>query len=317
MRAKTVQEYIDETPYWADGTPSPDIPMTSMQWRIWALASAGKFFEGLVVFMTGVALPIIVQEFHLGAMQKGAVGASPLLGILIGATALGGLADRFGRKMMFIIGMILFTLCLTMLVYSPNYEVLLMALFGVGISLGCDYPTAHMIISESIPSSIRGKLVLGAFGFQAIGALVGTGVGYLILVDVPDLTAWRWMYATVVIPAVLVVLARFSITDSAPWLASMGKMDEAEAETARLLQRVPPYPTDINLTVPQHHNVTDTTNPTGYSALFHANTERRPFWHRFRGFCRTSVPMALESLLRPFSPESLVLTTNTPTISPL
>ena len=46
---KTVQEYIDETPFWADGTRLASTPMTSMQWRIWGLATAGKFFEGLVV----------------------------------------------------------------------------------------------------------------------------------------------------------------------------------------------------------------------------------------------------------------------------
>jgi hypothetical protein len=50
---KTVQEYIDERPAWADGTNVGLTPMTGMQLRIWALACAGKFFEGIVVFMTG------------------------------------------------------------------------------------------------------------------------------------------------------------------------------------------------------------------------------------------------------------------------
>lgn len=103
--ARTVQDYIDETPNWPDGTVVPKIPMTSMQWRIWGLATAGKFFEGLVIFMTGVALPLIVLEFQLGAAEKGLVGAASLFGILIGATALGGLADHFGRKAMFIVEM--------------------------------------------------------------------------------------------------------------------------------------------------------------------------------------------------------------------
>ena len=64
---RTVQEYIDETPIWPDGTEVRSIPMTRMQWRIWWLAIAGKFFEGMVVFMTGVALPLIVEEFGLTA----------------------------------------------------------------------------------------------------------------------------------------------------------------------------------------------------------------------------------------------------------
>jgi MFS family permease len=174
----------------------------------------------------------------------------PLFGILIGATALGGLADRFGRKAMFIAEMALFTLSLALLVVSPNYQYLLAVLFVMGLSLGCDYPTAHMVISESIPSASRGRLVLAAFGFQAVGALVGTGVGFVILANTPDLPAWRWMYGSAVIPALLVVLARFTVTDSAPWLAARGRLGEAERETARLLRRRPPYPTRVRLRRP-------------------------------------------------------------------
>ena len=58
-RAKSVQDHIDELPIWADGTRLPSAPMTGMQWLIWSLAAAGKFFEGFVVFMTGVALPLV------------------------------------------------------------------------------------------------------------------------------------------------------------------------------------------------------------------------------------------------------------------
>jgi MFS transporter, putative metabolite transport protein len=61
LRARTVQDYIDERPIWSDGTHAPSIPMTKMQRRIWMLAAAGKFFEGFVVFMTGVALPLIAR----------------------------------------------------------------------------------------------------------------------------------------------------------------------------------------------------------------------------------------------------------------
>ncbi len=82
--------------------------MTTMQWFIWGLAAAGKFFEGMVVFTTGVALPLMTAEFGLGATEKGVIAAASLFGILIGATALGGLADRYGRKEMFIVEMVLF-----------------------------------------------------------------------------------------------------------------------------------------------------------------------------------------------------------------
>ena len=78
--------------------------------------------------------------------------------------------------------------------------------------------------------------MLSAFAFQAIGALVGTVVGYLILSNLPEIGAWRWMYATAIVPAILVVIGRFFITDSGHWLMSQGRKAEAEAEVARLLR---------------------------------------------------------------------------------
>ena len=250
VAARSVQDYIDETPYWADGTVAPSSPMTAMQWRIWFLASAGKFFEGMVVFMTGVALPLIVREFNLGAVEKGTVSAATLFGILIGATALGGLADHYGRKKMFIVEMVLFVACLVALVFSPNYIFLVTFLFGMGLALGCDYPTAHMVISESIPSNDRGRLVLSAFAFQAIGALVGTAIGYLILYKAPELSAWRYMYGAAIIPAILVVVGRFYIPDSSHWLVSKGRIREAEEALRRLLHRKPHYPKVIKIAPP-------------------------------------------------------------------
>lgn len=246
-QGRSVQAYIDETPIWADGTPLRVTPMTAMQWRIWTLAAAGKFFEGLVVFMTGVAMPLIAEEFHISKTQHGMIGAASLFGILIGAIGLGGLSDYFGRKLMFIAEMIIFVIFLLFLVASPSYVWLVIFLFGLGVALGCDYPTAHLIISESIPSRMRGRLVLGAFGFQALGALTGTVVGYLVLKNIPEIGAWRWMYATAIVPALIVTIGRFSITESAHWLLVRGRYQDAQAQVARLLARQPTYPNNVRL----------------------------------------------------------------------
>jgi MFS transporter, putative metabolite transport protein len=245
--ARTVQDYIDEAPAWRDGTPIPMAPITAMQWRIWLLATAGKFFEGFVVFMTGVALPLIADKFGLSTVQHGVVGAAPLVGILLGASMLGGLADHYGRKALFIAEMAILVVFLALVSASPSFVWLVVCLLGVGVALGCDYPTAHLVISESIPSRTRGRFVLGAFAFQAVGALAGTGIGALILAADPGLEAWRWMYAIAVLPAMLVLLGRFFVTQSAHWLLSRGRTEEAEREMRRLLRREPPYPKEIRL----------------------------------------------------------------------
>jgi MFS family permease len=231
--------------------------MTQMQWRIWTLATAGKFFEGLVVFMTGVALPLIVEEFGLSPVGKGIVGAATLAGIMVGAVAMGGLADVYGRRRMFVIEMLVFVIFLAGLTIAPNFGWLVLFLFGVGVALGCDYPTAHLVISESIPSRDRGKLVLAAFAFQAIGALAGTALGFVILTFDPSLDAWRWMYATAIVPAAFVVVARLFVSDSGQWLVSRGRHTEAERELRRLLKRKPQYPKQVRLAGsddPAHHS---------------------------------------------------------------
>ncbi len=251
--SRSVQSYIDETPLWDDRTKVSKTPLTAMQWRIWWLASVGKFFEGMVVFMTGVALTLLVMEYQLTSIEKGMISAAILAGILIGATALGNLADIFGRKKVFVGEMALFILFLILVSLSLNYTVLLIGLFGLGLALGCDYPAAHMVISETIPSEARGRLVLGAFSFQAVGALTGTLVSYLILSNDPQLEAWRWMYAVAIVPAILVLIGRFSIIESPHWLNFHGKKEQAETELLRLLKREPQYPKKCEIKPPKVH----------------------------------------------------------------
>jgi MFS transporter, putative metabolite transport protein len=283
---RSIQQYIDERPSWSDGTQAPSAPMTPMQWRIWGLASAGKFFEGMVVFMTGVALPLISIEFHLRSSDKGVVTAASLAGILVGASALGGLADSYGRKRMFIAEMIIFTVFLVALSLAPNFVTLVVFLFGAGVALGCDYPTAHMVISESIPTSVRGRLVLSAFAFQAVGALFGTAVGFAILFNNPEVSDWRWMYASAIIPAILVIVARFFVTESPHWLLSQGRKKQAEEATNRLLRRFPQYPKNVSLA-----HVADTRGARetgGYRALFNKTNRRATIF--------ASVPWFLQDL---------------------
>jgi MFS family permease len=275
---RTVQEYIDEIPMWPDGTQLTKLPMTGMQWRIWGLAIAGKFFEGLVVFMTGVALPLISKTFSLQATQLSFVTAASLFGILIGATVLGRMADIFGRKTMFIAEMALFTIFLIALTLAQSFLMLVICLFGIGLALGCDYPTAHMVISEAVPSRGRGGLVLGAFAFQAVGAICGAGLGFIILSFYPQLDAWRWMFAAAILPAIAVVSGRFFICDSAHWLVARGRIKEAEAATHQLLKREPQYPKTVELHDPHVAEHGQREEPKAHmSVLFDKDHRRATF----------------------------------------
>jgi MFS family permease len=177
---------------------------------------------------------------------------------------------------------------LVALTFSTNFTFVVISLFGIGLALGCDFPTAHLIISENIPSASRGRLVLGAYAFQAIGALSGTGVGYLVLSALPKIDSWRWMYAAVILPAVLVTIGRLYVVESANWLSARGEIDKAEKAAEKLLARRPQYPSGIKL-APHHHQPTASSRSNQkYVSLFN-----KAHW---RATIFASVPWFLQDL---------------------
>ncbi|WP_411876240.1 MFS transporter [Vulcanococcus limneticus] len=236
-QARSVQAWIEDLPAWDSQHLLAAPPLTATQWRVWAMASAGKFFEGLVVFMGGIALPLVAAQFGLGPAAMGLVTAASLLGILLGALLLGGLADRFGRRPVFIGEMALLLLALLAAAASPGPSWLVAALFAIGLALGADYPTAHLVISESIPAAARGRLVLAAFSFQALGAVAGTALAALLLGARPELDTWRLFYLLPALPVAAVLGSRLLLPESSHWLISRGRREQAEVALARLLHR--------------------------------------------------------------------------------
>ena len=269
--SNTVQAYIEEIPAWSSGTAMASAPLSSMQWLVWSLATAGKFFEGMIVFMGGIALPLLTAEFGLGDVAKGAMTSATLAGILVGALVLGGLADRLGRKPVFIGEMVLLLVALIGASTSPGIGVLVVWLFVIGLALGADYPTAHLVISESIPASIRGRLVLGAFSFQAIGAIAGTAIAAVVLAQKPELSTWRLFYLLPVISVILVIWGRLFLPESSHWLVSQGRHEKADKQLRKLLTRK-----DIDLLRVEIADRTSTPKRSNnFAKLFKSKQRRR------------------------------------------
>ena len=269
MAARTVQDCIEGV--LADSTepPRPGPVLSPTQWLVWSLATAGKFFEGWIVFMGGIALPLVSRQFGMNSTEQGLVTAATLLGILVGALWLGGLADRWGRKPVFIGEMALLAGALLAAAGSVNTPMLVFCLFAVGLALGADYPTAHLVISESIPAGIRGRLVLSAFSFQALGALLATASAARFLALDPSLNLWRQLYLLPVIPVLLVMWGRLFLPESSSWLLSQGRHAQAEAHLRKLLHR-----DDIVLICEQNRQASPQQGHREWLQLFRGPTQR-------------------------------------------
>jgi MFS family permease len=186
-------------------------------WRLWVLVSAGKFLEGLIVFMGGITLPLVQRDFPLAT--PGLLTAAPLAGILIGAPLLGDLADRWGSRPVFIAEMVALALALLGAALSPSAPWLIGCLLLIGLALGADYPMGHLMLSERVSGPQQAPLVLSAFGFQAVGALAGGLLGLLAtdLLEPSQGLNWRFLYLAPLLPTALLAWGRLQVSESPAW----------------------------------------------------------------------------------------------------
>jgi len=141
----------------------------------------------------------------------------------VGSLALGWLADRIGRRWLFSAELLVLALGLLGAALSPSAPLVLVSLLVVGIALGADYPLAHLVMTESVPAGQRGRLVLAAFGCQALGAVLGMAGAAWLLAPRLEPLSWRWLYGLPLLPVLLLALARWRLPESGPWLESRGQ----------------------------------------------------------------------------------------------
>ncbi len=196
-------------------------------WKIWFLCAMGVFIDGFDLFIIGVALPLIAQDLSPNRWEIGMIGAAAPLGAMFGAAALGWATDKIGRKTMYMFDLVLFVVLSIVCSLSWNAFSLIAFRFLLGIGIGADYPIGSSYIAEFMPSKVRGKMLISAFSFQAVGSLAGALVGLAVLMVYPEVSAWRWMLAIGVVPAVATIFMRHSAPESPRWLLDQGRVEEA------------------------------------------------------------------------------------------
>jgi MFS family permease len=208
--------------------------MSRLHVRFWLLAGLGILLDGFDFFIIGVAVPLIAEDFGIGATEKGLVAAAAILGAIVGAGLLGPLGDRFGRRRIFRLDLWMFVVFSLLCVVAWDVWSLFAFRFLLGVAIGLDYPIAASYLAEILPARNRGRWLVSAFSLQAVGILLGACAGVVILEAWSDVEAWRIMVGLGAVPALIIILLRRGTPESPRWLAQNGREREA-AEVAELL----------------------------------------------------------------------------------
>ncbi|MDP3395339.1 MAG: MFS transporter [Methanoregula sp.] len=194
-----------------------DSPFTLKHAHIWFLSAMGIFLDGFDLFVMSIALPLIIVQFSATPLEQGIVGAAAVVGAIFGALIGGRLCDRFGRKKVFLFDLLVFIIFAVLSFFAWNIESLILFRFLLGVGIGADYPVCASYVSEFMPKRIRGRMLIAAFSFQAVGIFAAAGIGLFILAMHPSESAWRWMLVAGAAPAIVILLLRRGIPESARW----------------------------------------------------------------------------------------------------
>ncbi len=203
------------------------VRLKPLHWRIWILSSMGIFIEGFNLFAIAVALPLIIHQYNPSPILEGFVAASVIAGTVFGAAVMGRLADIWGRRRFYILNALIVTIFSLLAGISTNLYALIVFQFMLGIGIGADYPICASYVSEFMPSRIRGRMLISAFSFQAVGMFSAAVVGFIVLKIYPNVNAWHWMVAIGAAPAAVIFLLRTTVPESPRWCIENGYEQDA------------------------------------------------------------------------------------------
>jgi putative MFS transporter len=202
--------------------------------KVTIFASGGAFLDGYVLSIIGVALGGVTASLGLTIHDMAIVGAAALAGIFCGALIGGRATDSFGRRLMFLIDICAIGILSVVCAFVGEAWQLVILRFLLGFFIGADYPIATSLIAEFVPRKQRaiGMGVVSASWY--FGATVAALVGFC-LYHSPN--GWRWMLASSIVPAIILLIGRHDIPESPRWLAQRGRVDKARAVMMRVYGR--------------------------------------------------------------------------------
>lgn len=218
------------------------LPVTRWHWRLVVLAGLGTFFDLYEVFLGGVLAPVLAVEFKLGTTGKALVIAAGFAGMFVGANALSMAADRLGRRRIFILNLLIYSLFSLAAAFSPNIETFLVLRFLAGIGLGAELVLVDTYLAEFMPGRVRGRMIAWAYTIGFLGVPLAALLGGRLVArhQVLGIDGWRWLLVFGGLGAVFVLLVRTLLPESPRWLESRGRIAEARAVVASVAATAAP-----------------------------------------------------------------------------
>ena len=280
MRSIDVNQVVDDAKF----TP---FHMNVLFWCMLVI-----IFDGYDLVIYGVAMKGLVAQWGLSAKEAGFLGSVALFGMMIGAMALGSLADRYGRKKMIALCLVLFSLFTFLCGFAQNPTQFAIMRFIAGVGIGGAMPNLVAMMAEYSPKRMRSTMVSLMFSGYAIGGMLSAGLGIMI---VPNM-GWEWMFYLGIIPLFLLPLIWKFLPESLGFLMRQGK----EAEVRKILPKVAP---ELNITaedqlVREEVVVKKSVVPVGQLFVEHRGVSTLAFWVSF--FCCLLMTYALSTWLPKF-----------------
>jgi putative MFS transporter len=220
-------------------------PLRPIQRWLWLLSTGGTLLDGFVIFVLGVAMPLIIAEFRLTPDMVGLIGASLVFGAVFGAGLGGPAADRLGRKKLMLADMLIIGAGAATSALANGPAMLFVGQLLVGVGVGIDFPASSSYVSEVLPKPSRARMMVATIACQSVGMLLAAMVALFLLKNVQSAQIWRLFLATEGVIALLFFLPRLSEPDSPHWLMTRGRF----AEAAQAFLRIMPEPSEAMLQI--------------------------------------------------------------------
>ena len=216
------------------------LPWSRWHWRIVVALGVAWILDGLEVTIVGSIGSVLERPDTLGlsAAQIGGAGSLYVGGAVVGALVFGRLADRLGRKRLFMLTLAVYMAATVATAFSTDFAWFAACRFLTGLGIGGEYAAINSAIDELIPARVRGRVNLAINGSFWVGAAIGALISLLLLdarVLGPQL-GWRAGFLLGAALAVAILLVRRHVPESPRWLLMHGRADEAERIVAQIEQ---------------------------------------------------------------------------------